>query len=89
MTERSDSLWSSAAVLVRKKDGTWRSYVDHWEKNDMIVKYSYSLPKNDDTLGAMAGAKRFFILDPKSSYHRVEIAEEEKPKTTFTFDQDL
>lgn len=87
--ERSDSPWSSAVVLVKKKDGTQRFCVDYRALNDVTVKDSYPLPRIDDTLDALVGACWFSTLDLKSGYHQVEMAEEDKPKTAFSFGQGL
>ncbi|XP_050714146.1 protein NYNRIN-like [Eriocheir sinensis] len=87
--ERSDSPWSSAVVLVKKKDGTQRFCVDYRALNDVTVKDSYPLPRIDDTLDALVGARWFSTLDLKSGYHQVEMAEEDKPKTAFSFGQGL
>lgn len=87
--ELSDSPWSSAVVLVKKKDGTQRFCVDYRALNDRTVKDSYPLPRIDDTLDALVGARWFSTLDLKSGYHQVEMAEEDKPKTAFSFGQGL
>ncbi|KAK8381385.1 hypothetical protein O3P69_018454 [Scylla paramamosain] len=87
--ERSDSPWSSAVVLLKKKDGTQRFCVDYWALNDMTAKDSYPLPRIDDTFDALVGARWYSTLDLKSGYHQVEMAEEDKPKTAFPFGQGL
>jgi len=89
VVERSDSPWSSAVVLVTKKDGSRRFCVDYRALNDLTVKDSYPLPRIDDTLDALAGARWFSTLDLKSGYHQVEVAEEDKAKTAFSFGQGL
>ena len=89
LIEKSDSPWSSAVVLVSKKDGTRRFCVDYRALNDRTVKDSYPLPRIDDTLDALAGARWFSTLDLKSGYHQVEMAEEDKAKTAFSFGQGL
>ena len=53
------------------------------------MKDSYPLPRIDDTLDALVGARWFSTLDLKSGYHQVEVAEEDKPKTAFSFGQGL
>ena len=89
VVERSDSPWSSAVVLVKKKDGSQRFCVDYRALNDVTVKDSYPLPRIDDTLDALSGARWFSTLDLKSGYHQVEMAAEDKPKTAFSFGQGL
>ena len=55
-------------------------------RNSIIepVKDGYALPRMDDTLDCLHGAKWFSILDLKSGYWQVELEEEAKPLTAFT-----
>lgn len=89
LIEKSDSPWSSAVVLVTKKDGSTRFCVDYRALNDVTVKDSYPLPRIDDTLDALVGAQWFSTLDLKSGYHQVEMAMEDRKKTAFSFGQGL
>lgn len=57
LVERSDSPWSSAIVLLKKKDGTRSFCVSYRMLNDVAVKDSYPLPRTGDTLDALAGSK--------------------------------
>ena len=82
--EESQSPWSSALVLVRKKDGTLRCCVDYRALNSATTKDSYPLPRIDDTLDALSGAQWFSTLDLKSGYHQVPVAPEDRPKTAFS-----
>ena len=51
--------------------------------NDVTVKDAHPLPRIDDTLEALKGAKIFSTLDLKSGYWQVPIKEEHKSKTSF------
>ena len=84
LIERSHSPWSSALVLVRKKDGSLRCCVDYRALNEATVKDSYPLPRIDDTLDALVGAKWFTTLDLKAGYHQIGMAEEDMAKTAFS-----
>ena len=81
---KSDSPYASGVVLVRKKDGTLRFCIDLRKLNSKTVRDSYALPRIDETLDTVQGSKWFSVLDLKSSYWQVEIAEEDKHKTAFT-----
>ena len=50
---------SSPVVLIQKKDGSTRSCVYNRKLNDVTKKYSYPLPKIDDTLDTLAGTRYF------------------------------
>ena len=87
--EKSSSPWSAAIVPVRKKDGSTRVCVDYRGLNAVTRKDSYPLPRIDATLDALVGASWFSTLDLKSGYHQVEMAEEDKEKTAFSYGQGL
>ena len=81
---RSFSPWASAVVLVRKKDGGLRLCIDLRKLNNRTIKDGYALPRTDDTLDCLYGAKWFSTLDLKSGYWQVELEGEAKPLTAFT-----
>ena len=80
----SQSPWSSEVVWVRKKDGSLRQCVDFRRLNARTIKDSYCLPRIEEILDSLAGAKYFSVLDLKSGYHQVEIAEHHKERTAFS-----
>ena len=81
---RSFSPWASAVVLVRKKDGRLRLCIGLQKLNSRTIKDGYALPRIDDTLDCLHGAKWFSTLVLKSGYRQVELEEEAKPLTAFT-----
>ncbi|CAK1596249.1 unnamed protein product [Parnassius mnemosyne] len=52
--------------------------------NGVTKKYSYLLPRIDDTLDILTGVKWFSTLDLKNGYWLVQIDPEEKEKTAFS-----
>ena len=80
----SSSPYSSAVVLARKKSGQLRLCVDYRLLNRKTRKDSFPLPRIDEYLDSLSGAKLFTTLDLKSAYAQVPIAEEDKFKTAFS-----
>ncbi|PIK44331.1 hypothetical protein BSL78_18804 [Apostichopus japonicus] len=78
------SPFASPVVLVRKKDGTLRFCIDYRKLNAKTIKDAYALPRIEESLDALAGAKWFSSLDLKSGYWQIEVEEKEKYKTAFT-----
>ncbi|GFU79481.1 retrovirus-related Pol polyprotein from transposon 297 [Trichonephila clavipes] len=83
IVQPSESPWSSPVVLVRKKDGSWRFCVDYRKLNSVTKKDVYPLPRIDDTLDCLKGAKFFSSMDLRSGYWQIEIDEADREKTAF------
>ena len=77
-------LLSSNVVLVRKKKGQLRICIDYRQLNNRTKKDNYALPRIDEVLDSLSGNKLFSVLDMKSGYHQIPIAEEHKERTAFT-----
>ncbi|CAI5662959.1 unnamed protein product [Oreochromis niloticus] len=79
----SQSPFASPIVLVRKKNGSIRLCIDYRKLNLRTIRDAYALPNIEETFTALSGAKWFSVMDLKSGYYQVEVAEEDKPKTAF------
>lgn len=85
----SQSPWSSPVVLQKKKDNTWRFCVDYRKLDDVTDKDNYPLPRIQDILNSLNGAKVFSKLDFRGGYHQIPIDERDKQKTAFVVNQGL
>ena len=84
MIEPSKSEYACPVVMVRKKDGTYRFCCDFRKINAVTRRDVYPLPRIDEILSTLTGAKIFSLVDMKSGYFQCSVAPEDKYKTAFT-----
>ena len=77
------SEWTSNLVVVKKKDGSVCCCVDYRQLNERTIKDTYPLPRIDDCLDTLAGAKWFSMFDLHSGYYQVIMDPRDAHKTTF------
>ena len=87
--EPSYSPWASPVVLVTKKDGTTRFCVDYRRLNALTRKDAFPLPRIQDVLGTMGGARYFCTMDLASGYWQIRMQDQDKEKTAFVTRQGL
>ena len=80
----SRSEFACPVVLVKKKDGSIRFCCDFRRLNDVTRRDSYPLPKINELINTLSGAKLFTTLDFRSGYHQIALNPEDRHKTAFT-----
>ena len=83
VVEAASSPWASNVVVVAKHDNTPRITLDYRQLNNLTYKDSYPLPNIADCLDAFKGASCFAVLDLRSSFYQVPLAENDRDKTAF------
>ncbi|CCO34728.1 Retrotransposable element Tf2 155 kDa protein type 1 [Rhizoctonia solani AG-1 IB] len=74
---------SSPVMFVPKKDGSRRLVVDYRKLNARSKKNVYPLPRPDDLMSKLRGAKIFTKLDLRWGYNNVRVKEGDEWKTAF------
>ncbi len=79
----SASPWGASILFAPMKNGKLRMCFDYRTLNNLTRKDRYTLPRIDELLDHLHGAKVFSGIDLASGYHQVRISEKDVPKTAF------
>jgi len=82
--EAGNGAWGFPVVLVKKRDGEVRFCIDYRALNKVTKKDVLPLPRIDETLEALGGARLFTTLDLRSGYWQIGMAPGDRDKTAFT-----
>jgi transposase InsO family protein len=75
--------WGCAPLLVKKPDGSLRVCIDYRRLNALTKRDTYPLPRIDDILAMVTGAKHLTRLDVRQAFFRNRMSPESEELTTF------
>ena len=70
-------------MLIKKKNGDLKFCIDYRKLNAVTQKDVYPLPRIEDVLGRLSGAKYFTSLDLQMGFWQVPLAKEHREKSAF------
>ncbi|GJP41548.1 hypothetical protein CLOM_g1212 [Closterium sp. NIES-68] len=79
----STSPYAAPILFTPKKDGGFRMCIDYRALNRITIKSRYPIPRADDLLDQLRGAKFFLKIDLRGGYHQILVAAEDCHKTAF------
>nr|GEV26915.1 reverse transcriptase domain-containing protein [Tanacetum cinerariifolium] len=79
----SSSSCGAPVLFVKKKDGSFRIFIDYRELNKLTVINRYPLPRIDNLFNQLQGSSVYSKIDLRSRYHQLCIKEEDIPITAF------
>jgi len=77
--------WVSNIVLVAKKQGKIRFFIDYRDLNKASPKDNYPTPFIDQIINNCAGSAIFSFMDGFSGYIQIDILPVDQHKTTFFY----
>ena len=70
-------------MVVQKKNGKWRVYVDFTDLNKAYPKDPFPMPRIDQLVDAIVGHPRISFLDAFQGYHQIPLTLDDQEKTAF------
>jgi transposase InsO family protein len=84
LIQPSFSPYAAPAMLVKKKDGTYRLVIDYRKLNERTIKSHYPLPRIDDLLDRLHGSCYYTKLDAEQGYFQIKMNPDDIFRTAFS-----
>eukprot|EP00918_Siedleckia_nematoides_P037571 GHVU01081513.1.p1 GENE.GHVU01081513.1~~GHVU01081513.1.p1 ORF type:complete len:1271 (-),score=152.90 GHVU01081513.1:573-4139(-) len=81
--EKSFSGWSSPSVIVPKPDGSFRVCQDYRALNAVTKPDAYPMPRVEEVLASLAGAKWITKIDIRKGYLQIPLTDRSRELTAF------
>lgn len=75
--------WVNSMVCVKKRNGDLRVCMDPKDLNDNIKREHYQIPKREEIMNEMSGAKYFTKLDASQGFWQIRLDEDSTKYCTF------
>nr|GEX96252.1 putative reverse transcriptase domain-containing protein [Tanacetum cinerariifolium] len=72
--------WGASVLFVKKKDGSFRMFIDYRELNKLTVKNRYPLPRIDDLFDQLQESSVYLKINLRSGYHQLRVREQDVQK---------
>ncbi|KAG7529934.1 Ribonuclease H-like superfamily [Arabidopsis thaliana x Arabidopsis arenosa] len=89
ITEAKYPDWLANPVVVKKKNGKWRVYVDFTDLNKAYPKDSFPLPHIDRLVESTSGNKLLSFMDAFAGYNQIMMNPEDQEKAAFYTEQGI
>ncbi|KAG2997484.1 hypothetical protein PC121_g10246 [Phytophthora cactorum] len=83
VVEKGCGAWGFPVVLARKKDWSVRSRIDYRQLNAITKGDVFPLPRINDALDSLHGARRYTSLDLHAGCWQVPMAKKDRDNTGF------
>ena len=79
----STSPWGTSVLVAKKRGKTLRLCIGYRQLNRLMIQNRYPLPRRDDLIDQLRGARVYFEIDLRTGYHQRRVRDIDIPKTAF------